>query len=1375
MASIVAWALVGVGMTLANRPTLAQCGESQRLTASATAADDHFGESVAVSGDTAVVGAWFDDHAGGESGSAYVYLRTAGVWSEHQKLTAADAAANDHFGYSVSVSADTIVVGAWHDDDAGDNSGSAYVFVKSGGLWIQQQKLTASDAAPGDDFGVSVSVSANTAVIGAWHDDDAGPSSGSAYVFVRSGGVWTQQRKLIADDAAAGDDFGVSVSVRGDTAVVGAWHDDDAALNSGSAYVFARSGGLWTQQQKLTSSDAAAGDNFGVSASLSGDTAVIGAWQHDHAGDNSGAAYVFVRSGGLWIQQQKLTAPDAAAGDNFGISLSVRGDTAVVGAWRDDDAAPTSGSAHVFVRSGGTWTQRQKLTASNAAAGEAFGVSVSAGGDTVVIGTGDTANPGASRTGSAYVFTCTPMVIHVDAGASGANDGSSWTDAHTSLQDALAHALVVGRHAEIWVAAETYTPDRGTRIAPANRTATFQLLNGVTIYGGFAGNETALSQRDVNANVTILSGEPFGDDSPVACTQNSADCDSFGGLCSNGFCITPGNNAGNSYHVVTGSGTDATAILDGFTITAGNANGAPPNDGGAGMYNDAGSPTVVRCTFTGNSAVNGGGMRNVNNSSPTVTDCTFLGNHASDGGGVNVAFNSNPTITNCTFTGNSADFGGGLSVQSAGAPILTNCTFAGNSAVVFGGAIANHNGAPLVTNGILWGNSDPGGTDESAQIHSVGGAPVVDYSIVQGGWTGAGGTANGSADPLFFDPDGVDGIVGTADDDLRPIGGSPAVDSGNNLAVPMDVADLDGDGDTAERTPLDLAGKPRFVDDLGTSDSGVDDPPGYPRVVDMGAYEYFPDCNHNAVADDIDIISGTSLDANGDDVPDECAMWNPPPVNDGFWGTAGNWLPPIVPDNDMDDVFDVIIRGPDELVTLNIDAEINSLKLLDDATLYVTQGGLSVLTPAAIVVDGLLLVTGTHSLNSVGPVVVDDSPDLLALGGCIPPPTVSLRGSGSHSMSSLTVQECAQVLAGDSVTTRVSGPVYVGPGGFYGPDPDRIDPSAAELSCAELNITGNEFAAGVFELDDTMTLTVNGDVNLIAGGQGPSEPTARLLGGCIPPPTLRARGFASLTITGSLNVSECAEVSIGPNVTVGAASPGDLEAGDDATVVAGGSVPPPSVELHGNLVNAQTAPDRFNWRFGALVLSGGQSHRIEAAGHDRGASPIGFTHNYTIGRLDLKPASTTTVVDEHFNGSGGEAMYVGELVLQSQSTLTLETPLYAGRVINNGGTIQGPGQLQTIVCVTDNHCDDGTACTSDECVGGDCTYAFALFGDVNTDGAVDMYDILCVLDGFAGVFTTCSQPSVDLAPCPTGDELIDIFDVLAVMDGFRGSGGCCSP
>ncbi|GJM09798.1 MAG: hypothetical protein DHS20C11_20740 [Lysobacteraceae bacterium] len=279
-------------------------GQVVKLTADDAAAADRFGWSVAVDGDTAAVGAYQDDDDGMDSGSAYVFSRDQGgadMWGQVGKLTAADAAAFDYFGYSVAVDGDTALVGAFSEG----LGGSAYVFSRNEGganMWGQVAKLTAADAAGTDYFGYSVAVDGDTAVIGAYRDDDNGSTSGSAYVFSRDqGGVdmWGQVAKLTAADGFAGDRFGYSVAVDGNTAVIGAYDDDDGGSTSGSAYVFSRDQGgadMWGQVGKLTAADAAADDGFGWSVAVDGDTAVFGAYGDDDDGDSSGSAYVMFGS-----------------------------------------------------------------------------------------------------------------------------------------------------------------------------------------------------------------------------------------------------------------------------------------------------------------------------------------------------------------------------------------------------------------------------------------------------------------------------------------------------------------------------------------------------------------------------------------------------------------------------------------------------------------------------------------------------------------------------------------------------------------------------------------------------------------------------------------------------------------------------------------------------------------------------------------------------------------------------------------------------------------------------------------------------------------------------------------------------------------------
>ncbi len=390
-----------------------------KLTASDAAVFAFFGYSVSISGDTVVVGAYGNGDAGSESGAAYVFERNAGgadSWDEVAKLTPSDAAADDVFGNSVAISGDTAIVGAPAYDDLDGRPGSAYVFSTNGCSWAQIAKPTANDAAGGDQFGHSASISGDTAVVGAPFEDPVGTNSGSAYVFVRNqGGAdgWDQLAKLIASDAATGDNFGNSVSISGDTAVVGAWHaNPSGAGDAGAAYVFERNAvgaDQWDQVAKLTATPVDPLDFFGYSVSISGDTIVVGAYGYFGVGASSGTAYVFERNKGganAWDQVAQLLASDQLTSDFFGTSVSISGDTIVVGAYGNDDAGSSSGSAYVFGRNVGgadAWDQRTKLTAFDAAAGDQFGISVSISGDTLVVGANADDVVGVNS-GSAYVF-----------------------------------------------------------------------------------------------------------------------------------------------------------------------------------------------------------------------------------------------------------------------------------------------------------------------------------------------------------------------------------------------------------------------------------------------------------------------------------------------------------------------------------------------------------------------------------------------------------------------------------------------------------------------------------------------------------------------------------------------------------------------------------------------------------------------------------------------------------------------------------------------------------------------------------------------------------------------------------------------------------
>ncbi|MEM6325908.1 MAG: FG-GAP repeat protein, partial [Bacteroidota bacterium] len=384
--------------------------QTARLTASDAASLDNFGWSVSLDGERALIGAVSDAHGGGVgAGSAYVFDLSGGVWNETQKLIASDADDGDEFGASVSLDGTRALIGAWRADVGGASSGgAAYVFDLAGGTWSQTQKLTASDADDGDQFGGSVSLGGERVLIGAGFDTHSGlTEAGSAYVFDLSGGTWSQTQKLTASDADDGDQFGSSVSLGGNRVLVGADHDSHSGLTeAGSAYVFDLSGGTWSQTQKLTSGDAATSDRFGHSVSLDGSRALIGANLDDHSGSSgAGSAYVFDLSGGVWSETQKLTANDAGFGDTFGASVSLDGERAFIGAPGDEHSGLfLAGSAYVFDVSGALWSETQKTTAVSAEDSDSFGTSVAMDGNRAIVGAFLRNHSGLVSAGAAHIF-----------------------------------------------------------------------------------------------------------------------------------------------------------------------------------------------------------------------------------------------------------------------------------------------------------------------------------------------------------------------------------------------------------------------------------------------------------------------------------------------------------------------------------------------------------------------------------------------------------------------------------------------------------------------------------------------------------------------------------------------------------------------------------------------------------------------------------------------------------------------------------------------------------------------------------------------------------------------------------------------------------
>ncbi len=305
---------------------------------------DFFGFSVDLDGDTAIIGARLNDENGTRAGAAYIFTRNNGTWTQQAKLLASDGVAEDRFGYSVSIHGDTAAIGA----RLADITGASYIFTRTNNTWTQQAKLIPSDGNGGEQFGCSISIHGDAVLIGAYHDFAPLYNSGSAYLFTRNNGLWSEHQKLIPSDGDFGDSFGYAVSIENDTAVIGALWNKDAGFASGSAYVFTRNDEHWTEQAKLLPTDLAAGDTFGLSVSISENTILIGSQGHDDNGSSSGASYIFTRNNTVWTQQAKILPNDGDENDVFGGSVSISGNTTVLGAQGYDHFSNNSGTAYVF-------------------------------------------------------------------------------------------------------------------------------------------------------------------------------------------------------------------------------------------------------------------------------------------------------------------------------------------------------------------------------------------------------------------------------------------------------------------------------------------------------------------------------------------------------------------------------------------------------------------------------------------------------------------------------------------------------------------------------------------------------------------------------------------------------------------------------------------------------------------------------------------------------------------------------------------------------------------------------------------------------------------------------------------------------------------
>ncbi|MDG2423998.1 MAG: hypothetical protein P8M22_08470 [Phycisphaerales bacterium] len=896
--------------------------EIAKLLASDGAEGDYFGCSVAISGTTALIGADGDDDNGYNSGSAYILeQQDDGTWLETAKLTALDGASNDWFGLSVAISETTALVGAYEDDDNGSDSGSAYIFERQpDGSWLEIPKLTASDGAEGDYFGFSVAISGTTALVGAVWDDDNGNNSGSAYIFEQQpDGSWLETAKLLASDGAAVDFFGEFVAISGTTALVGARLDDENGDSSGSAYIFEQQeDGTWLETTKLLASDGAESDNFGYPVTLSGTTALVGAYGNDDNGSSSGSAYIFEQQDdGTWLETAKLLASDGAGGDWFGISVAISGTTALVGAFWDDDNGEKSGSAYIFEQQeDGFWLETAKLIASDGASDDQFGDSVATSGTTAMIGAYRDDDNG-TDSGSAYMFAVVNGIDAVDCNGNAICDELDLAARYSLDCDGNGVPdecdIADGLYADVDLdgipdaceedcdgdlVPDDYEIEQGTELDCNGNTIpdSCDIANGTSPDGDGDGIPDECDPSYVITVATDGTGllnqiQPAIDLALPGATIQVASGTYDGSLVFPDHAIQLISVDGPESTIITGDdykavirigqGHAADTLLEGFTLTGGDAYL------GGGLQVIQSAPTIRNCIFLANQT--GGAW--INQGAPIMEDCQFLGNLALRGGGIRIEgihSSGDPVqLNNCLLEANNANgtdafngSGGGMAAKDAAISLIRTDFLENTSSFTGGGLIGNDSNLNIEACNFLNNvASSPGGG-----LTNLGG----DLSIADSG----------------FCANTPDDILGSWDDLGGNLFGKDCDNDGTcDFTQISENPDLDCDGDSvldsceiADGIEPDCNenGIPDWCDInvYGTSNdfnqNGVPDDckpdcndNGLPDYLDIqlgnsedcdgnGIPDECEDCNENGIGDACDITDGTSTDLNGNGVPDEC-------------------------------------------------------------------------------------------------------------------------------------------------------------------------------------------------------------------------------------------------------------------------------------------------------------------------------------------------------------------------------------------------------------------------------------------------------------------------------------------------------------------------
>lgn len=505
--------------------------------------NDRYGYSVAIDGDYAIVGAYLEDNlygSGGQSykdaGAAYILRNKSGIWTVVQKINAKDNAVEDMFGYSVSISGNVAVVGA-----PGKNTvitggtvvsdvGAAYVFENQSETWTQSYKIMASDKEGQDEFGTSVGISGDFIIVGAPYEDQAlngleTSNKGSAYIFTKGESGWNQiqkSQKIVGSQLSIGANFGWTVAISGDYAIVGAPRrqviiSGNLTKDVGAAYIWKKqTSGNWTELKTLTASDRTTADEFGNSVSISGDFAIVGAMleQHNEKGGDklvdAGSAYIFENNSDKWTQSQKIVAPDRAQDDQFGVAVSISGEYAIIG-------ANNSSSSYVFRNIQGTWTHASKLVASDGDGGDKFGYAVAISGDHALVGAHfEDKNANGTNSliaaGSAYFFkNCIVRKRDTQTVCNAFTwiDGKTYTENNNTATYTITGGAASGcdsiieLHLTVNRVSDNSTTVSGTTISANNSKATYRWLNCNNNYSPIQGQTNASYKPEVNGSYAV--------------------------------------------------------------------------------------------------------------------------------------------------------------------------------------------------------------------------------------------------------------------------------------------------------------------------------------------------------------------------------------------------------------------------------------------------------------------------------------------------------------------------------------------------------------------------------------------------------------------------------------------------------------------------------------------------------------------------------------------------------------------------------------------------------------------------------------------------------------------------------------------------------